>query len=253
MDCDRPFSVWVRRHHCRACGSIVCYTCSQTRSSLPQFGYGLDPVRVCCVCAAKADRTIHLEQELARLARKLTSQVNHKEHDYPSVFRIVEFASRIRLAKACDDVSEPLLRYAIQVFRIAFMLVYDTLLTALCSWTPDTVSLDHTLEDALHLLRSWKNLENDLPRADLHTFLAKTEALEQHLFQCTVNDDEHSAAQCECASTAIMRGKGLRKVYSMPELSRAQQSFYRHPDPPMDRFTMQQPGQLSPPPSPRSQ
>eukprot|EP00927_Polykrikos_kofoidii_P032654 TRINITY_DN27753_c0_g1_i1.p1 TRINITY_DN27753_c0_g1~~TRINITY_DN27753_c0_g1_i1.p1 ORF type:complete len:838 (-),score=132.43 TRINITY_DN27753_c0_g1_i1:240-2639(-) len=29
MWCSVPFNTWLRRHHCRACGAIVCFSCSQ--------------------------------------------------------------------------------------------------------------------------------------------------------------------------------------------------------------------------------
>jgi hypothetical protein len=40
------------RHHCRACGNVVCNACSLTRQSLPQFGI-LSAVRICDSCFFK--------------------------------------------------------------------------------------------------------------------------------------------------------------------------------------------------------
>ena len=47
--CSRPFTVLLRRHHCRACGQLVCDECSRTRLQLA----GSDNLkRACDVCAA---------------------------------------------------------------------------------------------------------------------------------------------------------------------------------------------------------
>lgn len=48
--CRKEFGLFLRRHHCRKCGSVVCAYCSETRIPLPQFGI-FDPVRVCASCA----------------------------------------------------------------------------------------------------------------------------------------------------------------------------------------------------------
>jgi 1-phosphatidylinositol-3-phosphate 5-kinase len=49
-DCDVPFSLLVRRHHCRHCGRLFCSKC--TAHSLPATSGapGGDPVRVCNFC-----------------------------------------------------------------------------------------------------------------------------------------------------------------------------------------------------------
>ena len=47
--CARPFTVVRRRHHCRACGKLVCDGCSRGRLALRGASV---PQRVCDVCAA---------------------------------------------------------------------------------------------------------------------------------------------------------------------------------------------------------
>lgn len=47
--CHQQFSLWIRRHHCRACGELVCAACSPFTELLPEFGYD-SPVRVCKDC-----------------------------------------------------------------------------------------------------------------------------------------------------------------------------------------------------------
>ncbi|TMW63172.1 hypothetical protein Poli38472_002113 [Pythium oligandrum] len=47
--CGQQFSLWCRRHHCRACGELVCAECSPHTELLPEYGYDT-PVRVCKQC-----------------------------------------------------------------------------------------------------------------------------------------------------------------------------------------------------------
>jgi len=48
--CKALFNPLRRRHHCRACGSVVCGTCAPRLGQLPALGYGKARVRVCsCV------------------------------------------------------------------------------------------------------------------------------------------------------------------------------------------------------------
>lgn len=49
--CGKDFSIWTRRrHHCRACGELVCGDCSPFSAAFPQLGYK-EPVRVCTKCS----------------------------------------------------------------------------------------------------------------------------------------------------------------------------------------------------------
>jgi len=47
--CDKDFNIFYRKHHCRACGNIVCHTCSKHKYPVPKFAY-YKPVRVCMGC-----------------------------------------------------------------------------------------------------------------------------------------------------------------------------------------------------------
>jgi hypothetical protein len=49
MECETEFSFFKRKHHCRACGSVVCGTCSPYQARIPNID---EPggSRVCVNC-----------------------------------------------------------------------------------------------------------------------------------------------------------------------------------------------------------
>ncbi|KAH9254132.1 hypothetical protein BASA81_008007 [Batrachochytrium salamandrivorans] len=47
--CDEPFTFCVRRHHCRACGQVICSACSRTRRVVDRVDKQ-HKVRVCDLC-----------------------------------------------------------------------------------------------------------------------------------------------------------------------------------------------------------
>ena len=49
QECDAPFELARRRHHCRHCGRALCATCSADKSPIAKFGLSA-PVRVCEPC-----------------------------------------------------------------------------------------------------------------------------------------------------------------------------------------------------------
>lgn len=48
MKCDMKFTVVKRRHHCRACGKVLCGQCCNMKFHLPYMDY--KPARVCQTC-----------------------------------------------------------------------------------------------------------------------------------------------------------------------------------------------------------
>ena len=46
--CTSPFTLVIRRHHCRACGSVVCTHCSDNKAPLKYKQF--QPARVCDSC-----------------------------------------------------------------------------------------------------------------------------------------------------------------------------------------------------------
>eukprot|EP01006_Ploeotia_vitrea_P053331 TRINITY_DN67775_c3_g1_i1.p1 TRINITY_DN67775_c3_g1~~TRINITY_DN67775_c3_g1_i1.p1 ORF type:complete len:440 (-),score=27.05 TRINITY_DN67775_c3_g1_i1:126-1445(-) len=49
MDCQKTFTLFLRKHHCRACGKVFCRHCSSKSTPLPHLDMH-QPVRVCDSC-----------------------------------------------------------------------------------------------------------------------------------------------------------------------------------------------------------
>eukprot|EP01032_Pedospumella_encystans_P012919 gene12919-14909_t len=51
MECQTPFTMFFRRHHCRRCGRMVCHNCAPPKNvrPIPEWGY-TESVRHCKTC-----------------------------------------------------------------------------------------------------------------------------------------------------------------------------------------------------------
>ncbi|KAF4032858.1 FYVE zinc finger domain-containing protein [Phytophthora infestans] len=52
-ECEEPFNLFVRRHHCRMCGNSFCHEHSSRRVSVFGIGFDDEPVLVCDNCFAE--------------------------------------------------------------------------------------------------------------------------------------------------------------------------------------------------------
>ena len=151
---------------------------------------------------------VELEKEMFIMARKARFNA-----PMDSALFLAEFAGKLRQAKACENFSENLLKFCIQTFSKYFVSVYlpiDRDLTDLLS-NPDVKpeDADNVLDRAMCLLRSWKNLENDIPDISARAFLSKVELLEKW-------------------RTSKSSSESLSKSTSSPNLTLAQQCFHRY-------------------------
>jgi FYVE zinc finger len=53
--CKQVFGSFLRKHHCRNCGKIVCNNCSNTKVVLENMGYS-EKKRVCSLCKQDLNR-----------------------------------------------------------------------------------------------------------------------------------------------------------------------------------------------------
>ncbi|VDO27759.1 unnamed protein product [Haemonchus placei] len=65
--CRSEFSLFNRKHHCRACGQIFCDRCSTKEIPLPQFGIEKE-VRVCDACFEKISSKVNESKVVKPLA-----------------------------------------------------------------------------------------------------------------------------------------------------------------------------------------
>lgn len=77
------FSMFSRRHHCRRCGRVVCYTCSQ--QTMVVEGFGPFKVRVCDDCFNQTTKLKNAEE---------TASMSSEEHVHP--IEIIDDAARSR-------------------------------------------------------------------------------------------------------------------------------------------------------------
>jgi len=63
--CGKTFGVFVRKHHCRACGTVVCDSCSRNRISMAaETGYE-GPQRICDKCFGKEPNVVFASRDRA--------------------------------------------------------------------------------------------------------------------------------------------------------------------------------------------
>ncbi|KAG6622583.1 Lateral signaling target protein 2 [Phytophthora cinnamomi] len=79
--CGNDFSIWTRRrHHCRACGELVCGECSPFYVRLPELGYK-GRVRVCTHCHALADASLESSASAHSLTRLESAAASSESSD----------------------------------------------------------------------------------------------------------------------------------------------------------------------------
>ncbi|ULT96640.1 hypothetical protein L3Y34_004892 [Caenorhabditis briggsae] len=74
--CRSIFTVFTRKHHCRACGQIFCDKCSSREMALPQFGIEKE-VRVCETCYEK--KVAEIKERYPALKKQLAAAVAGKK------------------------------------------------------------------------------------------------------------------------------------------------------------------------------
>lgn len=68
--CQRTFTMFLRRHHCRLCGQVFCDSCTADRKLLPVFFGIAEPQRVCPPCAHELEPQQHtLKQTISNSQR----------------------------------------------------------------------------------------------------------------------------------------------------------------------------------------
>lgn len=62
FDCSRDFTLFRRKHHCRACGRIFCSSCSSYRVTPPSYGGVIqEQQRMCAICTRRCREAVDTE------------------------------------------------------------------------------------------------------------------------------------------------------------------------------------------------
>ena len=76
--CSAEFSLVLRRHHCRACGKVVCAQCSANKAPLRYRQF--ESSRVCDACyeGVEKSRLFHIDLTYAVMGHKRLREIKYK-------------------------------------------------------------------------------------------------------------------------------------------------------------------------------
>lgn len=97
--CTAEFSLIFRRHHCRACGLVICEACSCNRAPLKYLDY--KPSRVCDEC-----NTILVNRILERKQRKKSFNANDEGSEKGSISSQTNLDDTPEMEEEVDDEDE---------------------------------------------------------------------------------------------------------------------------------------------------
>ncbi len=98
--CRVPFTLTVRKHHCRNCGYVFCQDCSSRTSALPEYGIP-DEVRICETC--------HVRRQEAKvnLQKSAPLPVTPPSNDLSEDDSELAQAIKLSLAEKPKDIPAP--------------------------------------------------------------------------------------------------------------------------------------------------
>lgn len=82
--CKGRFSFFVRRHHCRRCGKLLCGNCCNSKIELWRMGF-IDPQLVCKNCLEFSQDDISLQKKTALFAQGVLLMVEEDGHPFGHV------------------------------------------------------------------------------------------------------------------------------------------------------------------------
>jgi len=96
--CCRRFTAYNRRHHCRACGEIVCKDCSSYEAPIPYLDY--DAARVCEKCyKILYDSLVEEDTPDGKEGRSEKSKLKRSKSAMSAKFKVVKKSKRDRLTR----------------------------------------------------------------------------------------------------------------------------------------------------------
>mmetsp|Transcript_22937 Transcript_22937/g.33529 ORF Transcript_22937/g.33529 Transcript_22937/m.33529 type:complete len:1207 (+) Transcript_22937:65-3685(+) len=115
MVCNNEFGFFLRKHHCRSCGNIVCYNCSPDFVVIEEMRLE-GPQRVCVQCYwgqypvyASHTRTWESDEEDDNedddflIASRINACINASVHAYHvQIFKYFEYSGEVVLEQGCD-------------------------------------------------------------------------------------------------------------------------------------------------------
>mmetsp|Transcript_30192 Transcript_30192/g.43133 ORF Transcript_30192/g.43133 Transcript_30192/m.43133 type:complete len:415 (+) Transcript_30192:36-1280(+) len=94
--CDIEFGWMFRKHHCRACGHVVCDTCSSQKALISEIEL-VGPLRVCSLCYWGQDVVLHAKSDTVDSPQK-AEIMKTNNYDTPSTSSEREGANYLQLS-----------------------------------------------------------------------------------------------------------------------------------------------------------
>ena len=134
--CTSQFSLFVRRHHCRRCGKLLCGKCCHSKVDLWRMGF-IDPQLVCntCVSISQVEKELHNISDMFSQGALLMVEENDRSFGHVSKFYfdinsgIMEYESKqIPISTACEITcrmtKDPITGKPI-LFSLSFRAIHD--------------------------------------------------------------------------------------------------------------------------------
>eukprot|EP01129_Flabellula_baltica_P012838 TRINITY_DN585_c0_g1_i3.p1 TRINITY_DN585_c0_g1~~TRINITY_DN585_c0_g1_i3.p1 ORF type:complete len:1033 (-),score=190.91 TRINITY_DN585_c0_g1_i3:1453-4092(-) len=148
--CTTTFSIFLRKHHCRNCGKVICGPCSDFQMRLPEIGYH-NPVRVCSKCYTS----------------KVTTVIDPSDSIFPSVTNVIAGAlnhSVKGLSKLVPNISLPEISFLTPATKVS-----ESDLEHLQNW-----GIQFSKKDVLHMKDTfdlYEDIDGDLLPKNLSSML----------------------------------------------------------------------------------
>ncbi len=103
MKCNTGFTLFNRKHHCRACGRIFCNDCSDKTVPLPEIGF-YEPVRVCYSCFDGEEKRKKFDELYIPMLRKGLMFKKHGRKGLPHE-RLIQVTADGQRITWCDPLN----------------------------------------------------------------------------------------------------------------------------------------------------
>ncbi|KAI6650625.1 hypothetical protein LOD99_7675 [Oopsacas minuta] len=134
--CNSNFSLFVRRHHCRRCGKLLCGKCCHSKVELWRMGF-MDPQLVCntCVSISQVEKELYSVADMFSKGALLMIEENDRSFGHVSKFYfdintgVIEYENKPMSISTASDITcrmtkDPISGKSI-LFSLSFRAIHD--------------------------------------------------------------------------------------------------------------------------------